>query len=161
MRFLLIPLLFCFLVSISALKLPEKFDDSQFSKSGANWLTDFEMAKERSKKENKPIMLYFTGSNWCSYCVVLEKKVFSKRAFIDYSNKELILMYLDFPRGKRLGSELETQNYTLLDKYGSTIPDISFINSQGELIGNTGYIPSYVKKGAEAYVDHLKSILEE
>lgn len=161
MRSFLISLLFCFSISLHALKGSEISDDSQILELGANWLTDFEVAKERSIKENKPIMLYFTGSNWCGYCVVLEKKVFSKKAFIDYSNEELILMYLDFPRGKRLSTELEKQNYTLLDKYGSTIPDISFINSQGKLLGNTGYIPTYVKQGAEAYVEHLKSILEE
>ena len=68
--------------------------------AGDGWLTDFEAAKAKAKAENKPMLLDFTGSDWCGWCVKLDKEVFSKAAFKDYADAELVLVEIDFPRNK-------------------------------------------------------------
>jgi len=125
------------------------------------WMTDYARALETAKAEEKPVLLYFTGSNWCGYCVSLEKRIFSKQAFFDFANDEVILVYLDFPRGVEQDPALENQNYALLDRYQPSIPSLYFIDAQEQILGDTGYISYYVNQGAEAYVNHLRAVLAE
>ena len=61
------------------------------------WLEDFEKAKAQAKAENKKILLDFTGSDWCGWCIKLDKEVFSQQAWKDYAAKNLVLVELDFP----------------------------------------------------------------
>ena len=65
------------------------------------WLTDVNQALELSKETGKPIFAFFTGKEWCSWCKKLERQILSKEAFISYAKENLILLELDFPRGKR------------------------------------------------------------
>jgi thioredoxin-related protein len=70
-------------------------------------------ARELSAAGNKPIFAFFTGSDWCIWCKRLQHDVFSKPAFIEWANKNVILLELDFPRGKQLSPELAQQNNSL------------------------------------------------
>lgn len=64
-------------------------------------------------KANKPVFAFFTGSDWCGWCVKLQSNVFSKSAFISWAEKNVILLELDFPRHKQLSPELTKQNNDL------------------------------------------------
>lgn len=131
-------------------------DTSLSAENAANWLTDFSEAKAMAKEEGKPILMDFTGSNWCGWCIKLKKEVFSKPAFIDYADEYLILMTVDFPRGVKLEESLLDQNYRLLDQYGvNSFPTIILVDAEGSILGITGY----ERGGSEAYVAHLKSLL--
>src|ERR1051326_4751371 len=66
-----------------------------------NWQTDLAKAQAQAKKENKLVMLDFTGSDWCGWCIKLNKEVFSKPEFVDYPKKNLVLVEVDFPRSKK------------------------------------------------------------
>lgn len=131
------------------------------SEESLPWMTDYALALEAAKAENKPILLYFTGSNWCGYCVSLEKRIFSKQAFVEFAKDEVILVYLDFPRGVEQDPALERQNYALMDRYQPSIPSLYFIDANEQILGDTGYISYYVNQGAEAYVNHLRALLAE
>ena len=131
-------------------------DTNLSAENSANWLTDFSEAKAMAKEEGKPILMDFTGSNWCGWCIKLKKEVFSKPAFIDYADEYLILMTVDFPRGVKLEESLLDQNYRLLDQYGvNSFPTIILADAEGSILGITGYESG----GPEAYVAHLKSLL--
>ena len=39
------------------------------------WHTDLTKATEISLKENKPMFLFFTGSDWCGWCIRLQNEV--------------------------------------------------------------------------------------
>lgn len=77
------------------------------------WHTDIAKANEVSQATNKPIFAFFTGSDWCGWCKKLEKDVFSKQAFIQWAEKNVVLLELDFPRHKTLSPELMQQNQGL------------------------------------------------
>lgn len=124
---------------------------------GAGWESDFAKAAERAKKENKPMLLDFTGSDWCGWCIKLDKEVFSKKAFKDYAESSLVLVEVDFPQGKKQSAKEKKQNEELQQKYGvSGYPTIILLSSDGQkVLGKTGYRSG----GPDAYVKHLKEII--
>lgn len=120
------------------------------------WMTDFEAAKAKAAEKGKPMLLDFTGSDWCGWCIKLKKEVFSQDAFQSYAADALVLVEIDFPRGKEQSDEVKAQNEALAKKYGIRgFPTILLLSPEGELIGRTGYQPG----GAAKYVAHLKEIL--
>jgi thioredoxin-related protein len=83
---------------------------SSFSQTGLEWQTDLVKAQELSKSTNKPIFGFFTGSDWCGWCKKLQREVFAKPEFIEWAQKNVILLELDFPRKTPQSAELAQQN---------------------------------------------------
>ncbi len=128
------------------------------SLAATDWEDDFAKALERAAKENKYVLVDFSGSDWCGWCIKLDEEVFSKKAFKDYAKDNLVLVLLDFPRRKELPKKSREQNEALLKKYGVRgFPTVLILNPKGEEVARTGYKPG----GAEAYVEHLKKIIED
>ncbi len=124
--------------------------------SAGEWETDFAKASELAKKEGKHMLLDFSGSDWCGWCVKLEKEVFKKSEFKDYAKQHLVLVLLDFPRSKPQSKKLKEQNKELAQKYEiKGYPSVILLSPEGELVGKTGYQPG----GPEKYVEHLKAML--
>ena len=120
------------------------------------WMTDFAAAQAKARAENKPLLVDFTGSDWCGWCIRLDKEVFSQSAFQAYAAAELVLVEIDFPRRKTLSAELKAQNEALAQQYEIRgFPTILLLSPEGELIEKTGYR----RGGPESYVAHLKEIL--
>ena len=146
----LVSKLFLFCGALLALSLSSAFA------GGDGWMTDFEAAKAKAKAEGKPMLLDFTGSDWCGWCIKLDKEVFSQDAFKAYAAESLVLVELDFPNNKPISDELKAQNEALAEKYGIRgFPTIVILSPEGEKIDQTGYR----RGGAEAYVEHLKEII--
>lgn len=130
------------------------------AKSGAsddlNWQENLEQALAQAKKENKAVLVNFTGSDWCIWCKRLTEEVFAKDEFESYANDNLILVKLDFPRKIEQSAETKLYNNNLAQKFGiQGFPTILLFNSAGKLVLTTGYQPG----GPAAYVNHLKSYL--
>ena len=120
------------------------------------WETDFEAAQAKSKASGKPMLLDFTGSDWCGWCIRLKKEVFSQPEFAAYASKALVLVQLDFPRAKPQSDALKKQNEALSKKYGVRgFPTIILLSPEGKLLAETGY----QRGGAAKYVAHLKELL--
>src|SRR5690349_19143489 len=81
------------------------------------WLTDFSVAKKKAREENKPVLILFTGSDWCPYCMKWEKEVFSQPEFKEYAQKNLVLLLVDFPDKKPLPKAQARANDALQQKY--------------------------------------------
>ncbi len=83
------------------------------------WENDFTKAKELSKQEKKCLLLYFTGSDWSSPSIKMEKLLFESDEFQNYAATNLILAYADFPHLKdnQLEGYLNRQNRKLAEKY--------------------------------------------
>jgi len=122
------------------------------------WMTDFEAAKAKAAAENKPMLVDFTGSDWCIWCVKLDDEVFSKPGFQDYAKANLILVEIDFPRKKEQSAELKQQNNALAQKYAVRgYPTILLLDAKGEVLAKTGYR----KGGPDQYVEHLRGLLAD
>lgn len=123
---------------------------------GGEWITNHEAALKFSKDLSRPILINFTGSDWCSWCIKLNKEVFTQEEFTAYAKENLILLKLDFPRRIAQSAEEKAQNMKLQEQYKiSGYPTIIMTDATGKEIGRTGYQPG----GAGAYVKHLQAIL--
>ncbi|MGI6088026.1 MAG: thioredoxin family protein [Kiritimatiellia bacterium] len=122
------------------------------------WLTDFEKAKQKAEELKRPILADFTGSDWCVWCIRLDKEVFTQKEFKDFAKDNLVLFMADFPRNKQQYKSEKKQNEALREKYGvSGYPTIFLLKADGEVIAKTGY----KKGGAAAYVQHLQELLKQ
>jgi len=124
----------------------------------ATWLENIDQAKTAAQKENKTIFINFSGSDWCHWCIKLDKDILSKQEFIDYAEKNLVLLKIDFPKRTRQSKELIAHNEALARKYNVRgFPTVVLLNSQGKQVGVTGY-----RYGSVAdYIDHLQTLITQ
>lgn len=121
------------------------------------WYTSMDKAKEVAAKEDKVILVNFTGSDWCGWCIRLDKEVFSKDSFQKYAQDNLVLLKLDFPKYKSIPADEERANFQLKNKYRiSGFPTILLVDGQENVLLRTGY----KRGGPESYVDHLKASIK-
>ena len=131
----------------------EKRAHNKAAQSGSGWLTDFRAASDLAKAQNKKLLLNFTGSDWCGWCIKLENEVFSQPEFKKFAQENYILVKLDFPRKKRISASLKKQNQILAKKYKvKGYPSIVVLTPSGKFHKRGGY----VKGGPNAF---LRSIL--
>jgi protein disulfide-isomerase len=132
-------------------------NNGQASSTGnLDWNGNLEKAIEQAKKENKAVLVNFTGSDWCIWCKRLSAEVFQQKEFKAYADENLVLVMLDFPRDIQQSQETVNYNNMLAQKYGiQGFPTILIFNNQGKLVAQTGYQPG----GASNYVKHIKSYL--
>jgi thioredoxin-related protein len=103
-----------------------------------NWIADFNQAKAIAKKENKPILIFFTGSDWCGLCKLLDKDFFASEEFKKLADEKLVLYKADFPRRTDLISQKQKEMNQQLDKKYSksrrqrVFPTIVLIDKNGK-----------------------------
>jgi len=126
----------------------------------SSWMTNYQEAVNLAKKENKLILMDFSGSDWCANCIRLERGVFEKEVFKKYAQEKFILLKIDFPVKKKnkLSAELTKQNEGLADIYNKEgqFPTIIILDANEKLLAKTGYKPGT----AEDYIQHLNSLLQ-
>jgi protein disulfide-isomerase len=103
--------------------------------------TDYYAAVKESKKTKKPIMLQFTGSDWCGWCVKLDKEVFATREFKTWAKANVVWLVVDLPRNKKQSKSQKDQNMALVQKYNvQGFPTVLFTDAKGEVKGEMGYL---------------------
>jgi thioredoxin-related protein len=151
------------LLAVSCSKKETAEKETAESKQPANaatpakpgWLTSFELAQQEAQSKKRLLLMDFTGSDWCGWCVMLDKEVFSKPEFKEYASKNLVLLELDFPRMKKMPPETVAQNERLLMKYGiQGFPTVVVFDSSGKPLGALGYTAG----GPEAFIAQLERL---
>ena len=112
------------------------------------WHTDMSKASELSMKEKKPLMLFFTGSDWCGWCIRLQKEVLKTPEFAKWAKDNVILVELDFPRRTPQDEAVKKQNFELQNIFQVRgYPTIWLVNPEkkdGKVnlvgLGSTGYV---------------------
>jgi len=124
--------------------------------SGDGWMTDFAAAKKKAATEKKDLLVDFTGSDWCGWCIKLNKEVFQHDAFKKGITDKYILVELDYPRDQsKLDEATKTQNAKLQKAYKvQGFPTILLMDPQGRPFAKTGYQAG----GPEKYLEHLKEL---
>ena len=123
--------------------------------SAAGWDDDYEKAVAKAKTEKKMVLLDFTGSDWCGWCIKLDKEVFSKKEFKDYAKDNLVLVEVDFPQGKNQSKKLKEQNEALQKEHAVRgYPTIIVLNADGKKVGQLGYMEG----GPKAFVAKLDEL---
>ncbi len=125
------------------------------SASAAGWLTDVKAAQDQARSQNKLILVNFTGSDWCPWCIRLKNEVFSKPEFASFADENLVLLEVDFPRQKPMSPEVRKANGKLADHYKvNGYPSVHVLDADGQSLGQSGYLPG----GPTPFVAKIKSI---
>jgi protein disulfide-isomerase len=122
------------------------------------WSEDFADASSTAAEQGKYMLLNFTGSDWCGWCIKLDKEVFSQEAYEQFASENLVSVKLDFPRRKQLSPGVVAQNDQLQQKYGIRgFPTIIILSPEGDLVQQTGYRPG----GPDAYIEYLQEVIAQ
>jgi thiol-disulfide isomerase/thioredoxin len=121
--------------------------------------TDLHTALAESAKVNKPVLVDFSGSDWCGWCIKLDNEVFSKEVFLTWARENIVLCVLDFPRDRSKVSQSQAlKNEAAKQKYEiKGFPTVLILDRDGKIKGKTGY----QNGGPEAYIEMLKTLLND
>jgi len=121
------------------------------------WLTDLNEGIKVAKAEKKAILVDFTGSDWCGWCIRLKKEVFDQKEFAAVT-KDFVLVELDYPQRKKQAPEEKAKNKAWAEKFAiEGFPTILLMDSNGEPFAQTGY----QEGGPVKYLAHLKELLKD
>ena len=129
------------------------------------WNNNLNKAMEISKKTKKPLLLFFTGSDWCGWCMRLQTEVFKKPEFVTWAKDNVVLVEVDFPRRTALSPELTTQNNELQQFFAvQGYPTVWFVNASRvdgktnfDKLGSTGYLAG----GPAAWLNVANGIIKK
>lgn len=139
---------------------------SAISAQELTWHTDVNKAVEIANKEKKTLFLFFTGSDWCGWCIRLQNEVFKKPEFADWAKKNVVLVELDFPRRTKLDPKIQQQNAELQNMFQVRgYPTVWFVKPEVkkdksinlQQVGKTGYVAG----GPEKWLAVADNILSQ
>ncbi len=137
------------------------------------WKTDLDNSLALAGKEEKLLLVNFTGSDWCMPCQHLKQKVLSQASFIDTWKGDFIFVEVDLPRDeKKLSKEQALLNRDYANRYHiENYPTLLIMNKHGYVLGgfhgsqNPENIKYLLGRGRdfakEAIIDETQSPIEQ
>jgi protein disulfide-isomerase len=115
-------------------------------RAGEPWLTDLATAQAKAQAENKAVLIHFSGSDWCGWCMKLRKEVFAKADFDSYARTNLVLLTIDFPKHKPVAPGIQSTNQHVAEQFQvQGFPTLVLLDAQGKRLGNVNYAQGGVK----------------
>jgi len=122
--------------------------------SESSWGTELSAALNQARSENKLVLLDFTGSDWCGWCIKFDKDVLSTDKFAGYAKSKLVLVKLDFPRHKEQDAALKQNNQELQKRFSvHGFPTFLLLNAAGKELGRQ---VGYAAGGPDAFIAELE-----
>ena len=130
---------------------------SEVAAEEVQWETDYDVALAKAGATGRFVFMNFTGSDWCIYCMLINKKVFMHADFIKLAADHFVCLTVDFPKFKEQDEKLKKFNKELAQKHlVRGFPTILVTADTGKVVGRSGYKKDM--NGAQ-YVEHLTSLL--
>ena len=119
------------------------------------WRSDLPGALQQAQSENKWVLLDFTGSDWCPWCIKFDQEVLSTGKFAAYAGQKLELVKVDFPRHTPLPAEQSRANEALAARFSvESYPTYVLLNSAGKELGRQS---GYRSGGPDAFIAELEN----
>lgn len=120
------------------------------------WATKHAEVMEKAQKENKPVILFFTGTGWCTWCVKLEREVLDMPEFANALNNQFLFLKADFPNPSE-PAIASSQYKPLMDRYHvDGFPTLVVVNAKGDELFTMGYEAGGPQKYAEKLLMKLR-----
>jgi len=124
--------------------------------ASVKWYDDYSKAEQVAAQESKPMVLLFTGSDWCGWCVRLKEDILDTPQFAQAVGNDFIFVYVDFPAQTTLPDEIAAQNRDLRTKFNvQAFPTIVVLNAKGDKLGQASFNGS---ESPQEFANKLKSI---
>ncbi len=124
----------------------------------ATWLTDFESARTTAAKDQKAILLNFSGSDWCGPCIMMKKQVFESEPFQAYATDHLVLVRADFPRQKKnqLDKAQTERNEALAERFNpeGKFPFTVLLTAEGKVLKKWD---GYAKQSPDQFIADVEA----
>ncbi|MGE9289951.1 MAG: thioredoxin family protein [Puniceicoccales bacterium] len=123
------------------------------------WTMDYDAALALAAEENLPLLLNFTGSDWCGWCKLMDSEVFSKEEWQEWAQDNIVLVTLDFPRDDSIvPDEFKERNSRLAEEFGiQGYPTYMILDSDGETI--IGQLGAGRDKTPESFIEEVQTVL--
>lgn len=120
--------------------------------SAAQWVNSYDQAVRAAREQNRLVLVNFTGSDWCGWCVRLKKEVFDTAEFDQFANSRLVLLEVDFPQNKPQSAAQRQANQSLQQQFGvKGYPTLFLVSPEGKVVQQLGYMPG----GPKAFLGEL------
>jgi thioredoxin-related protein len=122
----------------------------------AGWTTNFQKAMDQASTENKAVLLDFTGSDWCPWCIKMDKETLDQPAFKDYAKANLVCVLLDFPNQKPQPGSVKAQNAKLQKQYKvDAFPTFILLSKDGKVLWS---FPGYMEGGPGPFLAAINKV---
>lgn len=107
------------------------------------WKSNYQDALKTANKKNLPILIVFSGSDWCKPCIKLRERILVKSAFTAWAQSNVVCVTADFPRQKKnvLSPEQQKQNDALAEKFNRNglFPLVLLVDKNEKALGYKTY----------------------
>ena len=122
------------------------------------WTDDYAKAMAQAKTEKKFVLLDFTGSDWCGWCMKLDKEIFDKAEFKSFAKDTMVLVKVDFPQSTPISEKTKKQNAKLQQQFGvSGYPTLFLLNGEGKQVWTGGYMEG----GPSAFIKAVGGLVKK
>lgn len=120
------------------------------------WHTNYAAAQAQARAEKKLLLVHFSGSDWCGWCIKLQKDVFQKREFIEYAQSNLVLLSVDFPKRKPMSRGQQESNQALAARFAvEGFPTLVVVSEDGTKLGNF----AFGEGGPKTFIKELEKLV--
>lgn len=123
------------------------------------WMTDFTSAQAAAAARHLPILLVFSGSDWCKPCIKFRSQILLTDTFSTYARDHFVMLNLDFPRKSKnkLSVEQQAHNDNLASKYNmeGIFPLVVIVDVDGKVLATFGYLDT----SPSEYIIYMESLL--
>lgn len=127
--------------------------------NAAVWSEDYAQVRKMAAEKKLPVIMLFSGSDWCPPCIRLDKTVFHQKKFADFAKSgKALFFHADFPRRKSQPENISKQNRHLMQVYRvEGVPTVILTDHSGREFARTGFLPG----GVDKYIRHLEELLKK
>ncbi|MGB0839069.1 MAG: thioredoxin family protein [Chitinophagales bacterium] len=118
-------------------KVQAQYESNAVAAYSEIWHTDFVIAQQEAQITNKPIVMVFSGSDWCMPCILLKAQILDTNPFVEYALENYVLMNVDFPRETLTHGVFSDAQIELIKKYNPTrgVPTVLVVHPNGRILG--------------------------
>lgn len=150
------------LATLAAANLFGALNAGEVATSGAEvgkWTMDYPAAEKLAAEKDLPLLLNFTGSDWCGWCKLMDGNVFAEEKWEKFAAENIVLATIDFPRDKSIVPEkFVSQNAALKEKFSvQGYPTYIILESDGETV--LGQLGAGKEKTPESFIEELNAVL--
>ncbi|HTJ51168.1 MAG TPA: thioredoxin family protein [Cyclobacteriaceae bacterium] len=125
-----------------------------------HWYFNISEAQLAARQENKTVVIYFSGSDWCKPCIQLREKIINSQSWITFADQQLIMVQADFPRLKKNQTSKEQlkHNEALAEQYNKQgeFPLVVIIDGSGQAIGKI----NYHEQTPDEFIEQMKAFVK-